>query len=420
MAPLSSKDLLDPVPSESPTRPALIVTREDVPVLPPPPAPVWTAWQRLVFRYLPCHWLLYPFPRPVNVLLETVAEGFAFLAYRLQAPWLKEEPFSWLAAADRWLEPEMVPNAPFWPGGIERGWQHVTGWLHDMGWTPFEVVHQRTGSGDTAHDYTKLFVIVALALVLATGWTVLSRALAYPRLGRWLHLAVRWDLAFWMLSYGFAKFYGGQFGEPTLRNLTTELGDMSPMSEVWKFMGASTPYMWFSGVGEVVGGLLLFHHRTALLGCFVTIAVMANVAALNWLYDVPVKLFSLHLLLYAVFLLAPYRRRLHDVFVGNTLSRPVDMRVAHARWAAWLLAAFGLLWVGCHLASTHHGGMQNLAQQRERQARPRLHGLWEVERMFVDGVEVPATDALRWRFVAIDDFGNSWVRRLDGGEITFR
>ena len=109
-----------------------------------------------------------------------------------------------------------------------------------------------------------------------------------------------------MLGYGFAKFYGGQFGELSLHRLTQEIGDTWPMTMVGTFMQASKPYELFGGACEVLGGLLLFHRRTALLGACVSIGTLANICALNWLYGVPVKQYSAHLLLYGIGLLAPF------------------------------------------------------------------------------------------------------------------
>ena len=71
-------------------------------------------------------------------------------------------------------------------------------------------------------------------------------------LGRWLHLVVRFNLAFTLLSYGTAKLYGGQFGELSLNRLTQEIGDTWPMTMVGTFMQGSKPYELFGGLGEAV------------------------------------------------------------------------------------------------------------------------------------------------------------------------
>ncbi len=120
----------------------------------------------------------------------------------------------------------------------------------------------------------------------------------------WLRLLVRYTLAFTLFGYGFAKIFPLQFPPPRLFRLIQPYGDFSPMGVLWNFMGASVPYQIFSGAAEALGGFLLLFRPTTTLGALVSFAVMANVVALNFCYDVPVKLYSCNLLLMAVFLAA--------------------------------------------------------------------------------------------------------------------
>src|SRR5437899_11151387 len=103
-----------------------------------------------------------------------------------------------------------------------------------------------------------------------------------------------------------------QFPPPALDRLVQPFGDASPMGLAWTFVGASPAYEIFTGTGELLGGLLLTMQRTTLLGALVAAGVMAHVVALNFCYDVPVKLFSSHLLALALWLMIPDARRLFD------------------------------------------------------------------------------------------------------------
>jgi hypothetical protein len=187
---------------------------------------------------------------------------------------------------------------------------------------------------------------------------------------------------------------------------------------VGTFMQASKPYELFGGLGEVLGGLLLFHRRTALLGVFVTIGVMTNVCALNWLCGVPVKLYSLHLLLEAVFLLAPFRHSLWALFVRNRPTTPVDLAVVHAVWPARGLMALGTLWVLGWLAFAHVGGVAERPWMKGYE-KSALYGVWVVEKMLLDGAEVPIADATRWRYFAIDRGTMAWTRDATGQRRAF-
>ena len=411
------------VPSDAPRD---LLAADASPPAPPPTAaahgsPAWSAWQRVAFRFACVYFVLWSFPRPISSILQTLAGAIAWLKTTIagdaQDSFLLDAPFRWPGKWAREL------------GHFETWREDLTTWLDQQGLAPYEVIHQRTGSGDTGHDVALLLVTLAAAAVLTAMWSVGAAALrragqpparscGHPRLGRWLHLVVRFELAFTMLGYGFAKFYGGQFGELSLTRLTQEIGDTWPMTMVGTFMQASKPYELFSGGAEVLGGLLLFHPRTALLGALVTIGVMTNVCALNWLCGVPVKLYSAHLLLFAIALLAPYARSLWALFVRNAPTRPVDLRVPAPRWLRWPLRIGGWGWVLTTLFLTHMNGITPKPWMKGRE-KPALYGLWLVDTMLVDGTEVPTSDASRWRFLAIDRGKVAWAREQTGKQLYF-
>jgi hypothetical protein len=87
----------------------------------------------------------------------------------------------------------------------------------------------------------------------------------------------------------------------------------------------------FTGVAEMLGGLLLTTRRTTLLGALLCIGVLANVFMLNVGYDVPVKVLSFHLLAMAVFLAAPDLGRLAELFLFNRTVEPAVLRPLFAR-----------------------------------------------------------------------------------------
>ena len=369
--------------------------RVDAPLAEPRP---WKRWQLIAFRYVLLHYALYSFPGPLGAVVRTI-DGV------LEGVGVGENnaPRTWLSIPMGW---------------IDQGWEWLTTQMAAAGLAPYEVIHQRTGSGDTGSAYAQLVFIVVVSSIVTLIWSFVSRARAYPRLGRWLHLIVRVDLAFTLFGYGFAKFYGGQFGELSLTRLTQEIGDTWPMTMVGTFMQASKPYELFAGACEVLSGLLLLHRRTALLGAVGSIGTMTNVCALNWLCGVPVKQYSAHLLLYGVGLLAPFLPQLWAVFISNRPSVPVDLHVVSGALARRVLLGLGILWVAVYLVETHVGGVGEPSWLKEH-GRPALYGLWTVESMSLDGQEVPMTDATRWRDFAIDRKPAAWSRELSGKRHAF-
>ena len=145
-----------------------------------------------------------------------------------------------------------------------------------------------------------------LAAVGTALWSLAARkSSGHPTLHAWLRLYLRLGLGAAMVGYGVAKLLTGQFAAtPSFAELLRTYGDSSPMGLLWTFMAASRPYVLFAGLTEVLGGALLFAPSLATLGALICAASLTNVLMLNMSYDVPVKLYSFHLLLKAVFLLA--------------------------------------------------------------------------------------------------------------------
>jgi hypothetical protein len=135
-------------------------------------------------------------------------------------------------------------------------------------------------------------------------------------------MIVRYYLAIVALSYGIIKLFVLQMPFPTISQLATPLGDLLPMRFSWLFIGYSVPYQFFSGAMETVAGLLLLYRRTVTAGLFAATGAFLNVAMINLSYDVPVKLFSMHLLFACLFLGArcPAAHRIPRVEPGRATN----------------------------------------------------------------------------------------------------
>jgi hypothetical protein len=189
-----------------------------------------------------------------------------------------------------------------------------------------ETTPHSTGSGDTLLNYIQVLVDAVIALGGTFVWTALDRRRReYQVLYAWLRLLVRFSLAFTMLLYGFAKIIPTQFGPPGLNRLMETYGASSPMGLLWTFMGASPVYTQFTGLVETIAGLLLLFRPTALLGSLICIGVTLNIVLLNFCYDVPVKLFSTHLLLMSIFLTIPYWPALWRFFILHQPAEPIGV-----------------------------------------------------------------------------------------------
>ena len=264
-----------------------------------------------------------------------------------------------------------------------------------------EVASVFNGSGDRAFDFLLVACLLLIALVITVIWTVLDRKrLSYPTLYRWLNLYVRFSLGTTMIGYGAFKVISSQFVSPSLERLMQSYGDSSPMGLLWTFMGASEPYTMFVGFAEMSAGILLFPRKTSTLGALMSIGVLSNVVALNFGYDVPVKLYSMHLLAMAIFLLIPDARRLANFFILNrpaevVSEQPLFRRPAWHRGALVVASLFLIAVVGTSL-------YQSYDQRRFLMSmRSPLYGIWEVEE-FSLGQSTPAATAQRWQRIIFD------------------
>jgi len=271
------------------------------------------------------------------------------------------------------------------------------------------------GSGDRTFDYVLVACLLLIALVITIIWTILDRKrLSYPTLYRWLNVYVRFSLGAVMIGYGAYKVISSQFPPPTLDRLMQPYGDSSPMGLLWTFMGASEAYTMFVGAAEMIAGILLFPRKTSMLGALMSAGVLSNIVALNFSYDVPVKLYSSHLLAMAVFLLLPELRRLANFFILNRPAdcvtvQPLFRRTLWHRGALVLSSLFLIAVVGTSL-------YQSYAQRRDFIAlRSPLYGVWDVEE-FKLAQPTPTASAASWRRMVFDSPGRVAVQTATNHE----
>lgn len=160
---------------------------------------------------------------------------------------------------------------------------------------------------------------------------------------------------------------------------------------------------------------LLLARRTATLGAIVAIGVLANVVAVNLCFDVPVKLFSMTLMVMALYLFADDLGRFVDAMVRNRATAPAELRphfvgkvgrrvhvAVKAAWISLCLVCIAYYW--------------NMGREHHAAPKPALYGLYEVESFTSGGVARPPLvgDELRWRHFIVEAHGGAVVRTMDG------
>ena len=189
-------------------------------------------------------------------------------------------------------------------------------------------------------------------------------------------------------------------------------GDSSPMGIAWTFMGASKAYTMFSGFAEAIGGFLLFYRRTRTFGALLIFGVMFNVFMMNMSYDIPVKLYSLHLLLMMLFVVLLDYKRIVNLF---GLKKPVEVPSVGGKYfkskkqniAALVLK---VVFVGYASYMMIHNNW-TYAESRNDRPEPFFHGIYDVDTYVVNNDTLPPllTDTVRWKKLVCDKRYNNYI-----------
>ncbi|MAQ74868.1 MAG: hypothetical protein CL613_00880, partial [Aquimarina sp.] len=167
------------------------------------------------------------------------------------------------------------------------------------------------------YSYLVVFVIFIMSALGTIVWSLLDkRRTNYNNLYYVLTTAIRYYVALMFINYGLVKVIQLQFPAPQFYRLMQPYGESSPMGLAWTFLGFSEGYNLFMGIAEVLAGLLLFR-RTMTFGAVITLMTAMNVMAVNYFFDIPVKILSTHLVLMTLFLLGRDLRKVLEFFVTH-------------------------------------------------------------------------------------------------------
>ena len=275
------------------------------------------------------------------------------------------------------------------------------------------------GSGDTSYGWAQVCLFLCVAAIGCLVWTVLDRKRpSYTQVNYWLCLFTRYNIASVAFTYGIMKLFALQMPFPSESMMATSLGDLLPMRLSWMFIGYSSPYQIFSGAMEVLVGVLLLYRRTATLGAIVGTAVFTNVMLLNLAYDIPVKIFSIHIVLMSLFLLVNEYNRIICFFV---LNKPANNCTIYnfnysKRWMRLtriiLKTLFILVAVGW-VFYINYGWYKEVNFVSE--PRPLKRGVYDVAVFAINKDTLPPllSDTLRWQDLIIDNALGGTIKTSD-------
>ena len=273
------------------------------------------------------------------------------------------------------------------------------------------------GSGDHTYAYINLFVNVVLAIIVFIVWSVLdNKRKNYNKILYWFLVILRIFLIAFMLLYGFVKVFQIQFQSPSLVRLLQPLGEFSPMGLAWTYMGYSKGFGVFAGLMEILGGILLISRKTSTLGAFIIIGVMTQVAMMNLMFDIPVKLFSIHLVLMAAIIFMTDIKRFTSVFIKNksTESYNYYYPITSQSYHKTINTVKKILVPLIIIAASIMGYLAEL-NVTDKNHKPALYGIWKSE-IFIknnDTIAPLITESKRWHYLIIERKGKAVVKTMD-------
>jgi hypothetical protein len=139
--------------------------------------------------------------------------------------------------------------------------------------------------------------------------------------------------------------------------------------------------------------------------------------AINYCFDVPVKLLSTALVLMALFLIARDANRFFNFFFLNKPA-PASNLSPHrfkARWKNITLISIKYLLIAYTVFFGLKGALETAKTYGDTAKKPPLYGLYDVKAFIVnkDTLKPLTTDTVRWRKLAISYPGNAFVKFIN-------
>jgi hypothetical protein len=169
---------------------------------------------------------------------------------------------------------------------------------------------------------------------------------------------------------------------------------------------------------ETIVGILLLNRKTVTLGALLGVGVFANVVMINLSYDVPVKLYSMQLLIYSIFLTANDWKRLLNFFCLNQDASPtilynIDLKKKWQRITRIIFkVGFIVLFV---VIPFNESWTRYNAEFNKGELKPIRIGVYDIK-IFIknnDTTTISNTDEIIWKDFIFDKDGMGSVNTLD-------
>ncbi len=252
---------------------------------------------------------------------------------------------------------------------------------------------------DTSGFYLNVLNIFWLSLLLSWLWGYWLPASAGADWRDKFRTVARYYLSWQLLNYGWAKIFKTQFYLPEPNTVYSQLGDLPQDLVFWSLMGTARTYTIFGGVLEVLAALLLLSRRLSRAGALLAAVLLGQVVAINFGFNISVKVLSVYLFLLSLLLLACDARAFGHFLLPQYIdySPPAPIEKPFSLPQISLKIGLALLL----LASSLYPFWQSGHWDDDSASRPPLHGVYAVDMQKINGDTLANTDAQRIQRLAI-------------------
>jgi hypothetical protein len=272
---------------------------------------------------------------------------------------------------------------------------------------------------DTTYEYVKVLTVFLASLLLTIILqTAFSKRVKFDFIHDNTVLYARYFVGLVMINYGITKLCSAQFSMPSYNKLESTFGESSPMGLLWAFMGASKPYYIFVGFLEIFSGSLILFKRTKLLGSLLTLTIMLCVTMMNLCYDVPAKIFSIHLLILLVLIGARELKMVYSFFI---LHQPAQLQTIQKEEGKYRFARsiFKGLFIGGFILFSAYNYLQYTFTMGPYAGKNKIDGVYKTELFVIenDTLAPLTTDSIRWKSMTIFRGISKVTKMTDSAEI---
>lgn len=262
------------------------------------------------------------------------------------------------------------------------------------------------------------WAVVALIAVVGTAiWSYRDKGRQdYNNLYYWLRVIVRYRLAVGILAYGFIKLFPLQAPLPSISNLNTNYGDFTAWKLFSLSLGIVPSYESFLGLVEIIGGLLLLNRKTASIGTLIILPFTGNVFMSNLAYEGGEYVYSLYLIVLALFIFAYDAVRLFNLVSLERPTMPNRFRPTFTGWQRTtrltLKTAFILFFVVFYGAKTYAGYRQGPYHFPQKSGLADASGIYNVREFRINNRVIPysKTDPMRWQDVVFEKWATISIK----------